>query len=190
MSDQLDRPALRVSGRRARRPMSGRRSRRTSRHCVGLRCGAGRPQADRRPGAGARGSSAGAGPLARHRGRIGASPATADRADARHRGRAGGAGPSRCRSSRPPASRSWRCRAGRRGCSIPVASTAVVASGPAAEPIVTPGLTPALAPSGSFRIGLSPSRRAAGLSYDAAVADLERRAGRRPRAGSTRPRCG
>jgi hypothetical protein len=55
----------------------------------------------------------------------------------------------------------------------PVASTVVVARGPAAEPRVTPGLTPALAPSGSFRIGLSPSRRAAGLSYDAAVADLE-----------------
>ena len=55
----------------------------------------------------------------------------------------------------------------------PVTSTAVVARGPAAEPSVTPGLTPALAPSGSFRIGLSPSRRAAGLSYDAAVADLE-----------------
>ena len=55
----------------------------------------------------------------------------------------------------------------------PVTSTAVVARGPVAEPSVTPGLTPALAPSGSFRIGLSPSRRAAGLSYDAAVADLE-----------------
>jgi hypothetical protein len=55
----------------------------------------------------------------------------------------------------------------------PVTSTVAVASGPAAEPRVTPGLTPALAPSGSFRIGLSPSRRAAGLSYDAAVADLE-----------------
>lgn len=55
----------------------------------------------------------------------------------------------------------------------PVTSTVVVARNPAAEPSVTPGLTPALAPSGSFRIGLSPSRRAAGLSYDAAVADLE-----------------
>ena len=55
----------------------------------------------------------------------------------------------------------------------PVATTAVVASGPAAEPVVTPGLTPAMAPSGSFRVGLTPSRRAAGLSYDAAVADLE-----------------
>ncbi len=55
----------------------------------------------------------------------------------------------------------------------PVTSTVVVARGPVAEPSVTPGLTPALAPSGSFRIGLSPSRRAAGLSYDAAVADLE-----------------
>jgi hypothetical protein len=55
----------------------------------------------------------------------------------------------------------------------PVTSTVVVARGPAAEPRMTPGLTPALAPSGSFRIGLSPSRRAAGLSYDAAVADLE-----------------
>jgi Putative zinc-finger len=55
----------------------------------------------------------------------------------------------------------------------PVTSTVTVASGPAGEPRVTPGLTPALAPSGSFRIGLSPSRRAAGLSYDAAVADLE-----------------
>jgi hypothetical protein len=55
----------------------------------------------------------------------------------------------------------------------PAATTAVVASGPAAEPVVTPGLTPALAPSGSFRIGLTPSRRAAGQSYAAAVADLE-----------------
>ena len=55
----------------------------------------------------------------------------------------------------------------------PVTSTVVVARAPAAEPSVTPGLTPALAPSGSFRIGLTPSRRAAGLSYDAAVADLE-----------------
>jgi hypothetical protein len=55
----------------------------------------------------------------------------------------------------------------------PVASTVAVAPGPTAEPRVTPGLTPALAPSGSFRIGLTPSRRAAGLSYDAAVADLE-----------------
>ena len=55
----------------------------------------------------------------------------------------------------------------------PAATSAVVASGPAAEPVVTPGLTPALAPSGSFRIGLTPSRRAAGQSYAAAVADLE-----------------
>jgi putative zinc finger protein len=55
----------------------------------------------------------------------------------------------------------------------PVASTAVVASNPAAEPVVTPGLTPELAPSGSFRVGLTPSRRAAGKSYAAAVADLE-----------------
>jgi hypothetical protein len=55
----------------------------------------------------------------------------------------------------------------------PAATTAVVASGPAAEPVVTPGLTPAMAPSGSFRIGLTPSRRAAGQSYAAAVADLE-----------------
>jgi anti-sigma factor RsiW len=55
----------------------------------------------------------------------------------------------------------------------PVATTAVVTRDPATKPVVTPGLTPALAPSGSFRIGLSPSRRAAGLSYDAAVADLE-----------------
>jgi hypothetical protein len=55
----------------------------------------------------------------------------------------------------------------------PATSTVVVARAPAAEPSVTPGLTPALAPSGSFRIGLTPSRRAAGLSYDAAVADLE-----------------
>jgi Putative zinc-finger len=55
----------------------------------------------------------------------------------------------------------------------PVTSTVVAARNPAAESRVTPGLTPALAPSGSFRIGLSPSRRAAGLSYDAAVADLE-----------------
>ena len=55
----------------------------------------------------------------------------------------------------------------------PGASTAVVASGPNTAPVVTPGLTPAMAPSGSFRIGLTPSRRAAGLSYDAAVADLE-----------------
>ena len=55
----------------------------------------------------------------------------------------------------------------------PVTTTAVVANGPAAEPVVTPGLTPELAPSGSFRVGLTPSRRAAGLSYAAAVADLE-----------------
>ncbi len=55
----------------------------------------------------------------------------------------------------------------------PVASTGVVASTPAAEPGVTPGLTPELAPSGSFRVGLTPSRRAAGQSYAAAVADLE-----------------
>jgi hypothetical protein len=55
----------------------------------------------------------------------------------------------------------------------PVTSTVVVARAPVAEPSATPGLTPALAPSGSFRIGLTPSRRAAGLSYDAAVADLE-----------------
>lgn len=55
----------------------------------------------------------------------------------------------------------------------PVTSTVVVARAPAAEPSATPGLTPALAPSGSFRIGLTRSRRAAGLSYDAAVADLE-----------------
>jgi hypothetical protein len=55
----------------------------------------------------------------------------------------------------------------------PVATTAVVASGPAAAPVVTPGLTPELAPSGSFRVGLTPSRRAAGQSYAAAVADLE-----------------
>ena len=40
-------------------------------------------------------------------------------------------------------------------------------------PIASPGLTPALAPSGSFRVGLGPARRAAGQSYDAAVADLE-----------------
>ena len=55
----------------------------------------------------------------------------------------------------------------------PVAGPAVVASSPAAEPVVTPGLTPAVAPSGSFRVGLTPSRRAAGQSYAAAVADLE-----------------
>ena len=55
----------------------------------------------------------------------------------------------------------------------PVTSTVVVARAPAVEASTTPGLTPALAPSGSFRIGLTPSRRAAGLSYDAAVADLE-----------------
>ena len=55
----------------------------------------------------------------------------------------------------------------------PVAPAAVVASGPATEPVVTPGLTPELAPSGSFRVGLTPSRRAAGQSYAAAVADLE-----------------
>lgn len=55
----------------------------------------------------------------------------------------------------------------------PVTGTAVVASSPVAEPVVTPGLTPALAPSGSFRVGLTPSRRAAGQSYAAAVADLE-----------------
>ncbi|MEP6687544.1 MAG: zf-HC2 domain-containing protein [Gemmatimonadales bacterium] len=54
----------------------------------------------------------------------------------------------------------------------PGASPAV-ASGPARELIATPGLTPALAPSGSFRVGLGPARRAAGQSYDAAVADLE-----------------
>jgi hypothetical protein len=55
----------------------------------------------------------------------------------------------------------------------PGPATTVIARSPVAEPIATPGLTPALAPSGSFRIGLTPSRRAAGLSYDAAVADLE-----------------
>ena len=55
----------------------------------------------------------------------------------------------------------------------PVVGTTVVASSPAAEPVVTPGLTPAVAPSGSFRVGLTPSRRAAGQSYAAAVADLE-----------------
>ena len=55
----------------------------------------------------------------------------------------------------------------------PGASTVVVANGAGAEPIVTPGLTPAMAPSGSFRVGLTPSRRAAGQSYDAAVADLQ-----------------
>jgi hypothetical protein len=52
-------------------------------------------------------------------------------------------------------------------------SPTAVAHGPGTELIVTPGLTPALAPSGSFRVGLGPARRAAGQSYDAAVADLE-----------------
>ena len=55
----------------------------------------------------------------------------------------------------------------------PGLSTAVVANGPGAEPVVTPAITPAMAPSGSFRVGLDSSRRAAGQSYDAAVADLE-----------------
>jgi hypothetical protein len=48
----------------------------------------------------------------------------------------------------------------------------VVANGPGARPVVTPA-SPAMAPSGSFRVGLDSSRRAAGQSYDAAVADLE-----------------
>jgi hypothetical protein len=49
----------------------------------------------------------------------------------------------------------------------------VVANGPGAGPVVAPAITPAMAPSGSFRVGLDSSRRAAGQSYDAAVADLE-----------------
>ncbi len=107
--------------------------------------------------------------------RIGASPATADRADvvaldaaARRR---------RWSFSLPELAAAGIALMALSGGAAwllhPVTSTAVVARGPAAEPSVTPGLTPALAPSGSFRIGLSPSRRAAGLSYDAAVADLE-----------------
>ncbi len=55
----------------------------------------------------------------------------------------------------------------------PGAAPTAVAGDPALAPIAIPGLTPALAPSGSFRVGLGPARRAAGQSYDAAVADLE-----------------
>jgi hypothetical protein len=55
----------------------------------------------------------------------------------------------------------------------PSPSTAVVANGPGAQPVVTPAIARAMAPSGSFRVGLDSSRRAAGQSYDAAVADLE-----------------
>ena len=55
----------------------------------------------------------------------------------------------------------------------PGAAPSSVAVDPGQAPIATPGLTPALAPSGSFRVGLGPARRAAGQSYDAAVADLE-----------------
>ena len=55
----------------------------------------------------------------------------------------------------------------------PSPSTAVVANVPGARPTVTPAIARAMAPSGSFRVGLDSSRRAAGQSYDAAVADLE-----------------
>jgi hypothetical protein len=55
----------------------------------------------------------------------------------------------------------------------PGAAPTAVAVDPAQAPVAIPGLTPALAPSGSFRVGLGPARRAAGQSYDAAVADLE-----------------
>ncbi len=105
--------------------------------------------------------------------RIGASPATAERADVV----AIGAARRRWSFSLPQLAAAGIALMALSGGAAwllhPVTSTVVVARGPAAEPSVTPGLTPALAPSGSFRIGLSPSRRAAGLSYDAAVADLE-----------------
>jgi hypothetical protein len=106
--------------------------------------------------------------------RIGASPATADRAEVVA---IGAARRRRWSFSLPELAAAGIALMALSGGAAwllhPVTSTAVVARGPAAAPSVTPGLTPALAPSGSFRIGLSPSRRAAGLSYDAAVADLE-----------------
>ena len=87
MTRPVDRPAVRVPRRRAARPTSGRRSRRTSRHCAGLRRGARRPPADRRPGPGARGPPAGADLWPGIAARIGASPATADRRRGGHRRR-------------------------------------------------------------------------------------------------------
>jgi anti-sigma factor RsiW len=106
--------------------------------------------------------------------RIGASPATADRPDVVAIGAARRRRWSFSLPELAAASIALMALSGGAAWLLhPVTSTAVVARAPVAEPSVTPGLTPALAPSGSFRIGLSPSRRAAGLSYDAAVADLE-----------------
>ena len=106
--------------------------------------------------------------------RIGASPATADRPDVVA---IGAARRRRWSFSLPELAAAGIALMALSGGAAwllhPVTSTVVVARAPAAEASATPGLTPALAPSGSFRIGLTPSRRAAGLSYDAAVADLE-----------------
>jgi anti-sigma factor RsiW len=106
--------------------------------------------------------------------RIGASPATAERADVVT---IGAARRQRWSFSLPELAAAGIALMALSGGAAwllhPSPSTAVVANGPGAQPAVTPAIARAMAPSGSFRVGLDSSRRAAGQSYDAAVADLE-----------------